>query len=344
MRNFTQTWQTNWNKKLNKYVPLLAVVAIFGSLGTWFLVNSHAATPVASIQAETGTVSATATKVSDATASGSQAVKFGSGSSGGGTCSGGTKPDASNTGVPAGMTLTTVNGDMTVTTAGTIVDSKDIKGLLIIKANNVTVKNTLVEGRSTTSFGAAINIQSGTGILIDHVTVNIANPTVYLDGIWASNATIQCSDISKGVDGMKASDNSTIQYNYIHDLSEFSSDPSHNGGPTHNDTIQILDGANLLVQGNNLVAISDDNSAIQVTQDYGPVTNLRVNSNWADGGGCTFNFAHTNNPLTVTANNNRFGRNSFYDCPILISTQTTLMGTGNVWDDNNQAVPVQQHD
>ena len=31
---------------------------------------------------------------------------------------------------------------------------------------------------------------------------------------------------------------------------------------------------------------------------------------------------------------NRFGRNSFYDCPILKSTQTTLELTGNVWDDD----------
>ena len=41
---------------------------------------------------------------------------------------------------------------------------------------------------------------------------------------------------------------------------------------------------------------------------------------------------------------NRFGRNSFYNCPILKSTQTTLELTGNVWDDTGRTVPVQTHD
>lgn len=340
MHNFSQSWQANWTQKSSKYVPLLAIVMIFGGLGTALLLTSHAATPVTSFQAESGTVSATAAKVTDTTASGNQAVRFGSGSSGGTS-----KPDATNTGVPAGTSLTIVNGNVTVTTNGTVIDSEDIRGFLIIKASNVTVRNSLIEGGVASSNGAGIDIQSGTNILIDHVTVNLAHPSALLDGIWGQNVTVQYSNISKGVDGMKASDNSTIKYNYIHDLSYFSSDPNQGGGPTHNDTIQILDGANILVQGNNLIATQDDNSAIQITQDFGLVSNLSIQGNWADGGGCIFNIAQKGgSSLAVTATGNRFGRNSFYDCPILIGTKVTLTQSGNVWDDNNQTVPVQQHD
>ena len=46
---------------------------------------------------------------------------------------------------------------------------------------------------------------------------------------------------------------------------------------------------------------------------------LHLESNWADGGGCTFNISH-NGAASLTdvhAIGNRFGRNSFYDCPIL---------------------------
>jgi hypothetical protein len=43
---------------------------------------------------------------------------------------------------------------------------------------------------------------------------------------------------------------------------------------------------------------------------------------------------------------NRFGRNSFFNCPILLSTQTSLaQNTGNVWDDSGKPIPKpQQHD
>ena len=41
---------------------------------------------------------------------------------------------------------------------------------------------------------------------------------------------------------------------------------------------------------------------------------------------------------------NRFGRNSFYGCPILKSTKTTLDSQGDVWDDDGTPVPIQTHD
>src|SRR5262249_12135120 len=41
-------------------------------------------------------------------------------------------PDATNTGVPAGTALTVVNGDLTVSTAGAVVDAKDIRGCVLI--------------------------------------------------------------------------------------------------------------------------------------------------------------------------------------------------------------------
>ena len=44
--------------------------------------------------------------------------------------------------------------------------------------------------------------------------------------------------------------------------------------------------------------------------------------------------------------NNRFGRHSAYQCPILLSTQASLsQNSGNVWDDSGSAIPApQQHD
>jgi hypothetical protein len=55
-------------------------------------------------------------------------------------------PDASNTGVPAGIVLTDYVGPTTVTQAGTVIDAKTIRGKLVIAADNVTIKRSKVLG------------------------------------------------------------------------------------------------------------------------------------------------------------------------------------------------------
>jgi hypothetical protein len=269
----------------------------------------------------------------------------GAGGSGNTAACPGKKPDATNTGVPAGVSLTVVNGDVTVSTNDTTIDAQDIHGFLIIKASRVRVTRSMVRGGVATANGAGIRVQSGTDILIEDTEVALANPSAYLDGISGSNFTVRRANVHGGVDGMKVGSNGTVECSYIHDMTSFDSDPNQGGGPTHNDAIQILSGTGIHIVGNQLVAAKDQNSAIQVTQDFGAVGDLHIDSNWADGGGCTFNFAHKGGTsLTLSATNNRFGRNSFYGCPILKSTQTTLMSSGNVYDDDGSAVPIQTHD
>jgi hypothetical protein len=48
----------------------------------------------------------------------------------------------------------------------------------------------------------------------------------------------------------------------------------------------------------------------------------------------------------VVVTNNRFGRHSFFKCPILLSTTVSLAkNSGNVWVDTGTAIPPpQQHD
>jgi hypothetical protein len=225
-----------------------------------------------------------------------------------------------------------------------VIDAQDIHGFLTIKASHVTVKRSIVRGRATTATTAIIRIDSGTDILVEDTEVAADTPSVDLDGVWGSGFTGRRMNIHGGVDGMKLADDSLVECSYIHDLVEFASDPNQGGGPTHNDTIQILSGTNITIRMNQLVAAKSDNSAIQVTQDFGLVSNLLVDANWADGGGCTYNFSHKGgNSLVVTTSNNRFGRNSFFDCPILRSLSTTLNSSNDVWDDDGTPVPIQAH-
>jgi hypothetical protein len=258
----------------------------------------------------------------------------------------GSKPDATNTGVPAGVTLTVINQDVTVTQDGTTIDAQDIHGFLTIQASHVRVTRSIVRGRATTSNAGVIRVSSGTDILIEDTEIAVAAPSATVDGMWSGGVVARRLDIHGGVDGIKAGSGDTIECSYIHDLASFASDPNQGGGPTHNDAIQILEGTGIRIVANQLVAATDQNAAIQITQDFGAVADVRIEGNWADGGGCTFNISH-NGAATLTGvavTGNRFGRASFFDCPILKSTQTTLVSSGNVWDDDGTPVPTQTHD
>lgn len=329
-----------------KRVILICAVMVFSFVGMLLIIRSKAAAPIVDVEAESGSIAGNARLTSDVSASGGEAVVLGGSVTppSGQSCVG--RPDASCTGVPAGTSLSIVNGDVNITVDGTVIDGKDVRGFIIINADNVTVKNTLVRGRAPSGNGAMINIQSGSNILLEDITIAPATSYVQLDGVWGDNFIARRLDISGNVDGMKVGSNSTIEQSYIHDLVEFASDPNQGGGSSHNDGIQILSGSNITISGSNISLTSDMNAGIQITQDYGYVTATTINGNWFDGGGCTVNIAHkVKSSLSgVTLTNNRFGRNSYWNCPILLSTQSNVAMSNNVWDDNGQAVPVQRHD
>lgn len=271
----------------------------------------------------------------------------GTGGAGGGeTACPGAKPDETNTGVPPGVTLTVVDDDVTVDEDGTVIDAQDIHGFLRIQASHVTVKRSIVRGHATDATTAIIRIDSGSDILIEDVEVAAAEPSVDVDGVWGSGFTGRRLNIHGGVDGMKLDSDSTVECSYIHDMAYFDHDPNQGGGATHNDAIQILSGTTIHIVGNQLLSTDDQNAAIQITQDFGMVGDVHIEKNWADGGGCTFNISHKGeSSLTdIFSTDNRFGRNSFFDCPILKSTQTTLTSNGDVFDDDDSAVPIQTHD
>jgi len=141
------------NSRTNLLIAVGVAIVVVG-VG-YFLTKSHAGTNFASVQAAQGTLSGNASLLTDATASGGKSVQFnapastgGGGSSpGSSTCPLPAYPTPSCTGVPAGTSFTkTVNGDYTASTNGEVIDSWHITGNVVIQANNVTIKNTQIDG------------------------------------------------------------------------------------------------------------------------------------------------------------------------------------------------------
>lgn len=257
------------------------------------------------------------------------------------------KPSAATTGVPKGTTLRRIDGDQTYAKAGQVIQNVDIHGYVTIKASNVVIRNAIIRGGAAKCNAAVVNIAAGS-VTIERSEIAPAHPNACLDGVWASNATLRRMNIHGTVDGVKAGSNVLIEDSYIHDLSWYASDPNQGGGATHNDDVQTLSGSHITLRRNVLLAMPKGNAAYQVTQDFGAVSDLHIEHNWLDGGGCTLNFAHkVRASLTgISVVGNRFGRHSVYQCPILVSTKTTLSAnSGNVWDDTGKPIPSpQRHD
>lgn len=198
-------------------------------------------------------------------------------------------PDASTAG--AYGSLKPFEGDLTITTPGTVVEGLDVSGVLRIKADRVTVRRTVVRGgdRGPSYRGAILMALAGDqrGAVIEDVTVRPSHPVVGMNGIQVSSATVRRVDVAGSTDGIVAyGDDVTIQGSWVHDLRHYSYDPVQRDG-SHDDALQIEGGARTDVIGNSLSG--GRNSAIQVTQNYARVNGLVIDQNYLGGGYITLN-------------------------------------------------------
>jgi hypothetical protein len=259
----------------------------------------------------------------------------------------GGKPAAGNTGVVAGTTLTVLTGDQTLSTDNAVVANADIRGYVRITGKNVTIRNSIVRGGTARCSAAVIQVEGSA--VIEDVEIAPASPNACLDGVWATATTLTRVNIHGTVDGVKAGNDVVVQDSWIHDLTFYGSG-APGGGATVNDAVDTRGKRRITLRHNVLYPGADANAAYQVTQEGGASGDIRVENNWLDGGHCVLNFAHRGGgptPLTgIAVVNNRFGRNSMFACPVLISTATNLSAnSGNVWDDTGAAIPApDKHD
>ena len=239
------------------------------------------------------------------------------------------KPDASTTGVQPGTVLTRHDGDITVTVDGTIITNLDIHGFVIVRAKNVTITNSIVRGGPAKGFATGLITDYGyPGLLITDVTIEPEYPSVWFDGIKGSGFTARRVHITGGVDSIKIQgDNTSVQDSLLENTTYYASDPQQGGGPTHNDNIQIQNGANVNITGNTIRG--SQNFAVLGAASKGNL-NLTVTNNWLDGGHCTVKL-QTLNGWTETAiiTGNQFGPNrkvsscAFTAYPAVTLTQNT---------------------
>ena len=241
-----------------------------------------------------------------------------------------------NTGVPDGTALTVHNGDLTVTTAGAVIDAMDIRGFLKIEANDVTVQRSIIRGRDPGTVNMAlVSAFSGSrNVTITDSTLRPGVRSANLDGLKGRGFTATRLDVSGTVDAaLVFGDDVTIQDSWFHDTAYFSPYRGQPDNQTHNDAVQIEGGNHIRVTGNTLEGAH--NSAVMITQNYARTTDLVISGNRLSGGGCTVNLSDKNKgPMQVTLQDNRFGP-SRLNCAVVspgatkpTMTDNTFLATG----------------
>ena len=258
--------------------------------------------------------------------------------------SGGDRPSEKNTGVPVGTKLTVHKGDITITKAGTVLDSLDVHGFIEVKAPNVTIKRSIVRGGAAMGFKGVVqnNDPKATGLVLQDSEILPSSPTVWLTGVKGANFTMRRVHVHGGVvDGVMASGNNVrVEDSYIHSLVYYAQDPTHSDG-SHNDGVQVVGGTNITVTGNTIHVGTRENSVLQVTQDVAATRGLSFTGNWVDGGTCSVKLTEQGGSALgpVIVSGNHFGRSmSIAGCAVLRTKATTLTAVGNRWEDNGQPV------
>lgn len=178
-------------------------------------------------------------------------------------------PDATNTGVQPGITLTTYTGNYTITASGTTIENKRLNDWLDIKngATNITIRN--CEWTGGAPWAIRCN-EAGPNILIEYCTIR-GGSGIRGTGV-ALRGTIRNCKITNYENGIVLEDgtNLTVTGNYVADL--------YNPTEAHPDGIAMHGGQNgVLVENNHVVACGT--SAIYVKADFAACQNVTVNHN-----------------------------------------------------------------
>lgn len=252
------------------------------------------------------------------------------------------KPSAATTGVPAGTKLKVHRGNIVVTKAGTRLDRMDIHGFVTVKAPNVVISRSIVRGGSGPKTAQGVITNYGyKNLLITDTDVRIAHPSVYLDGIKGWGFTARRVHVVGGVDSIKIhGDDVVIADSLLENTTWYANDPYQNGGPTHNDNVQILKGKNLTITGNTIRGAQ--NFAVLGAANLGHVPNLVVRGNWLDGGHCTLKLQTMRGQnLTATVTGNKFGPNRVVSyCPIQALPEVKLTARDNVSEQTGKPVQI----
>ncbi len=322
-----KTYFSDRTKRLQQITLAVAILTV-AILGTILLLGSHAATPYASITADSGTLASGAVAQSCTGAANGKCVVF-KGTGGGtqttdcfaspGAC-GYPDPNYNNNSGATSVGSTTpcgslpASGSVTASTNGQTIQNLNIAGGVAVDASNVTINNVCVTDPDGGSGALAITIEAGSSnLLIEHTTVAGTSSTNALDtGIW--NASNISSVTANNVYIYNAAEDwhgsGTVTNSYMQAGATYSG--SHNEDVYLSDTGITLTHDTLLNSTGQTAVLFGDNDG--GAKDQPADNHWTVKNSLMAGGGYLMYLDAANNssmPVgssTMDIENNRFGR------------------------------------
>lgn len=352
---------------------VVVAIILFATVGTVLLFNSKAATPFASIEPEQGIKTANISPVSDATASGGSAVKFGaapapsSGICTGRDTNGGVPadkfPGTACTGVPPGVTLRTVPGQVTsgagwswngsqvvVTLAGAVLDGLDISGCVDVQANNVTIKNSRIRAVCTYMINIYFNgSNSRTGLIVTDVELDGTDNLSARKGIQGDGFTVKRVNVHGiSAKAVVLGANTLLEDSYVHDY-VCGKDPDSPADTIHQSGVGTNGGdTNITMRHNHIDMRPTDtlfgldcvSGGISNYIDFGTIDNMLIERNLINSDGFCLKAGINQgtspypNSTNVRVLNNTFGRKYWPECGFYGPVSNWQAGPGNVWSGN----------
>lgn len=265
--------------------------------------------------------------------SGSTGGSTGGGGGGGGTPAPSTWPSASNTGVAGCPALTTHNGSINLGNGQTL-ENRLVNGQVRITGNNVTVRCVkVVDGGLFPIDAERGGYTSASNVLIERVEVDCGSSASTHAGLLLFGATARQVNVHHCTDGFRFADKVTVEDSYCHDLN--TNDPND----PHYDCAQTSGGSGLVIRHNTFVG--RDTSNILIKSDLAAISDVLVENNKFLGTPGYHVYSVNGSygtPTNVRFLNNRFGRNfGFGPCTF---NAPAPVWSGNVWDDNSEAIPL----
>lgn len=173
-------------------------------------------------------------------------------------------PDATNTGVPAGTTLTLRTGYLETTSNGQIIQDMDIRGGIVVRHTGVLIRRCRLRDTWThghpESAAAAVWVPSGSSCTIEDSELDGTSVQAGYAAVHIANFTARRCNIHHWGEGLSPQGNCLIEDNYIHSFQNFVAQGAHQDG------IQIEYGDNVIIRHNTIiVAVAGANSNIHVS-------------------------------------------------------------------------------
>jgi hypothetical protein len=238
-------------------------------------------------------------------------------------------PNADTTGVPAGTELTP-SGPITVTRDGTVIDGKEVTGGIVVNADDVTIRNTLIK------------VTGRNAIKMNTANRNLVVEDTEIDGqgapgpaIITNNYTLRRVDIHSISEGPRLQGNNVVEDSFIHHLVRCPE--------CHIDALQSTGGSNITIRNNSIATFNPDtrdphNAAYQFGEEHAPLRNVTVTGNYVDGGNFTINGGGGGTTgAQVVFRNNRFFPNARYGGVAHLGSGVSF-DESNVWIDTGEPV------